>query len=178
MGDFESRSHALRQSGIDGDAMEQRKAVITRIEGENIWVRMTEAIGGCGRCDEPGGCRSGLNKSHQQGAPEYMLRDRNTWRVGQSVLIEVDAMAPLIAGLKFYGFPVVGLVVGALLGSALSHREGLSIFFGFLGLLCGYFFGRNWNLGRKVSFAPRIIDAAGVMPEISDIQCRAQDHSR
>ena len=36
----------------------QARARVLRVEDDPAWHEMSENAGGCGRCDEPGGCRS------------------------------------------------------------------------------------------------------------------------
>lgn len=99
-------------------------ARVQRIEAGRVWLRVSDNGGGCGRCDEPGGCRA-VQISHAFGKPadEFVLPAYGGARVGDRVRIRIPDGAPLKAALGSYGLGVVLLVAGAAAGTALASRE-------------------------------------------------------
>ncbi|ATE59774.1 Fis family transcriptional regulator [Thauera sinica] len=96
-------------------------ARVQRIEGDRLWLKVNDAGGGCGRCDEPGGCRS-VRIAHAFGrrADEFALPSYDGARVGDRVRISISDGAPLKAALCSYGLGAVLLVAGAAAGTALA----------------------------------------------------------
>ena len=94
-------------------------AHVERIEHGRAWLRLSSRGGGCGRCDEPGGCRS-VQLTHVLGAPRdlFALPTRPDIRVGDRVRITIPEGAPLQAALLGYGLGVLLLLIGAALGVA------------------------------------------------------------
>lgn len=84
--------------------MIEAPAEVIRAEGGRVWVRLSERQGGCGRCDEPGGCRS-MRITDTFGAPrqEFSLPDASDLVPGERVRITIPDGAPLSAALLSYG---------------------------------------------------------------------------
>ena len=143
----------------------QASAQVLRVETGRVWLRVSDSGGGCGRCDEPGGCRAvqitqafGLPKS------EFALPTSLSLKRGDKVLITIPDGAPLKAALSSYGLGVLLLVVGAALGSviagaaagdlgaAIGGGAGLTLTF----VLNRVFFrSRNWRAQLKMQLAPQ-----------------------
>lgn len=96
-------------------------AHVQRIEGGRMWLRVSDNGVGCGRCDEPGGCRS-VQISHAFGRPadEFVLPAYDGACVGDRVRIRIPDGAPLKAALGSYGLGAVLIVVGAAAGTAIA----------------------------------------------------------
>lgn len=143
--------------------MMQARARVLRAEGGQAWLRLTENTGGCGRCDEPGGCRS-VQITHAFGLPkdEFVLATELPLKTGDSVLITIPDGAPLRAALASYGLATVLLLAGAALGSALAEagQGDLHALTGALaGLALAWLFNRvlprsrKWRNGLRLELA-------------------------
>lgn len=101
-------------------------AEVLRTEGGLAWVRVTEVQGGCGRCDEPGGCRSvSLTQALGPGAREFALPNSIGVRPGDRVRVSMEDGAPLRAALASYGLAAVLVLAGAFLGGAIA--DGVAV---------------------------------------------------
>ncbi|MCC4117826.1 SoxR reducing system RseC family protein [Aromatoleum toluclasticum] len=102
--------------------MNEAQCVVERVEGGRAWVRLTERAGGCGRCDEPGGCRS-TGLAYVLKAPDEVFAVPNSIdvRPGELVRLRMHDGAPLRGALLGYGLSVGLLLIGAALGSALAE---------------------------------------------------------
>lgn len=96
------------------------QGVVSRVEGEHVWVEVSVS-GGCGRCHEAGGC-GGVNIARPFGKALRELRLRNDVDAspGDRVSVVVDDAVPLRAALLTYGAPVLGVLLGAALGTLLA----------------------------------------------------------
>lgn len=101
--------------------MIETRAVVTRSEGEYAYVEVNESAGGCGRCHEAGGCRNSL-LTDAFGAQRRVFRIANTLHAapGQAIVIGVEDRATLRAAVLAYGVPLVLLLAGASLGTAVA----------------------------------------------------------
>lgn len=96
------------------------EGVVRRIDGGDALVELTAPQGGCGRCDEPGGCRSGiLARPLGQPCREFRLRNAIGARVGDRVVVRLQDGAVARSALAAYGLPVLGLLAGAAAGVTL-----------------------------------------------------------
>jgi sigma-E factor negative regulatory protein RseC len=92
--------------------MMQARATVLRVERGHVWLRLEDRPGGCGRCDEPGGCRSTrLTDVFKSSGELIRLPDSLGSRVGDGVTIGVPDGAPLRAALLCYVLPL-GLMLG------------------------------------------------------------------
>ncbi|MEW5889985.1 MAG: SoxR reducing system RseC family protein [Pseudomonadota bacterium] len=126
--------------------MIETRAVVTRSEGEDAYVEVNESAGGCGHCDEAGGCRSSL-LGDAFGAQRRVFRIANTLHVvaGQSVVIGTEDYATLRAAVLAYGVPLVLLLTGAGLGTAIApavHADLAAAGGALAGLLGGFALAR------------------------------------
>lgn len=111
--------------------------VVRRLEGAYAWVDVSVAQG-CGRCSEPGGC-GGVNIAKPLGASRQVLRVANDAGavVGEQVGVVIDDGLPLKAALRAYAAPVLGVLVGAALGTALAPAGSVDLIAGAGALLGG-----------------------------------------
>lgn len=99
--------------------------VVTRIEGDEAVVELQARAGGCGRCDEPGGCRSGLlSDPFRQQCREYRVENSLGVAPGERVLLRIEDGRAWRAALLAYLMPALLLIGGAAAGRALF--QGLS----------------------------------------------------
>ncbi|HQX05562.1 MAG TPA: SoxR reducing system RseC family protein [Zoogloea sp.] len=96
------------------------RGVVSRVEGAYAWVDVSVS-GGCGRCHEAGGC-GGVNIARPFGQARRELRLLNEIDAlpGDPVGVFVDDAVPLRAALFTYGGPILGVLVGAALGTVLA----------------------------------------------------------
>jgi len=109
--------------------MIEANGVVTRLEDGDAWVRVDRSSGGCGRCDEPGGCRSiGLAYALKTPDEEFRLPNRIAAGVGDGVRIRIDERMPLRSAFATYGLGVVLLIAGAAIGHSLAPAAGEDLF--------------------------------------------------
>ncbi len=101
--------------------MIEARATVLRVAGERAWIRVSDRPGGCGRCDEPGGCRS-TKIAYALKAPNKVFSVPNhiAAGVGDEVLVRIEDGAPLRGALASYGLGACLLLVGAILGHAVA----------------------------------------------------------
>lgn len=96
-------------------------AVVERTDGTYAWVRIEARSGGCGRCDEPGGCRSS-GIAYAFSAPKTLFRLQNEIgaHVGDAVQLRMTEGAALRGALLSYGLGAALLILGAALGHGMA----------------------------------------------------------
>lgn len=99
--------------------MIEAAAVVERLDGGHAWVRVQGRSGGCGRCDEPGGCRS-AGIAYAFNAPKTLFKvpNRIGAQAGDAVQLRMQDGVPLRGALLSYGLGVALLVAGAAIGHA------------------------------------------------------------
>jgi len=113
--------------------MIEARAVVTRAEAGEAWVRVSDRADGCGRCDEPGGCRgTGLAYAFRSPKQVFRLPNRIEAMPGDRVRIRIEDGAPLRGALFAYGLGACLLVCGAAVGTV-TASGGQSDLFGLLG---------------------------------------------
>jgi len=114
-------------------------AIVTCIEGEHALIEVQPAVSGCGRCNEAGGCASGLlNRAlGPKQPPIYRVANRIGARVGDSVAVTVPEGAVLRAAVLAYLLPVLLVIAGAALGMALAATDIAAL----VGAVAGLTFG-------------------------------------
>lgn len=143
--------------------MIETPAEVIRVAGGRVWVRLSERQGGCGRCDEPGGCRS-MRITDTFGKPDdvFSLESDLGVRVGERVRIAIVEGAPLRAALLSYGLAAVMMLVGAGVGTLLVPVQTDAA--AALGMVAGLVFSyvvnrllarsRNWRKGLNMTLLP------------------------
>jgi len=97
--------------------MIENKAVVVRAGEGKAWVRLLEYHGGCGRCDEPGGCHAPrLAEMFQGSGRTFAVDDPLGLRVNERVRVLIDEGMPLRAALASYGLGTALALGGAALG--------------------------------------------------------------
>lgn len=133
----------------------QAFATVLRVDAARAWLKLSDAGGGCGRCDEPGGCRS-VQITQAFGLPrgEFALPAVAGVQAGDRVVITIPDGAPLQAALASYGLAVVLLLAGAALGSLLGGSDLAAAVGAGLGL--GLTVVLNWLLARSRNWRVRL----------------------
>ena len=142
----------------------QARARILRVENDMAWLELAGVAGGCGRCDEPGGCRS-MQLAHAFGGAEKVFALPLSFPVkpGDQVVISIPDGAPLTAALAAYGLATVLLLAGAAVGSLLGG-DGRADLYGLVGGVAGLALAwsinralprsRNWRHRLRMELAP------------------------
>lgn len=114
--------------------MIEASALVVATAGDRMTVRVSDRPGGCGRCDEPGGCRS-AKLVHAMGEPNAMFDVPNpiSARVGERVMIRIEDGAPLRGALASYGLGTLFLLLGAVVGHVVGGDDLCTL----LGVLSG-----------------------------------------
>jgi sigma-E factor negative regulatory protein RseC len=101
--------------------IEARAEVVRRDAGSGrVWLRLREHPGGCGRCDQPGGCHATrITDIFKGAAREFVFEDALGLVAGERVKIVIDEAAPLRAALASYGLGTALLLLGAAAGKLL-----------------------------------------------------------
>lgn len=118
--------------------MIEASAIVLAVEGERVRVRVSDRPGGCGRCDEPGGCKS-AKLAYALGAPkeEFVLPNAVGARVGDRVVILMRDGSALRGALLSYGLASCLLLGGAALGHVMAgpgQEDGFAIVGAVVGL--------------------------------------------
>ncbi|MDR2031717.1 MAG: SoxR reducing system RseC family protein [Azoarcus sp.] len=93
------------------------RAVVVRVGDGKIWARLTEHQGGCGHCDEPGGCHAPrFAEMFKGGERVFSVDDPLGLCVGERVKVLIDEGLPLRAAMASYGLGTALVLAGALLG--------------------------------------------------------------
>ncbi|CAI09238.1 hypothetical protein, INTERPRO suggestion: probable positive regulator of sigma(E) [Aromatoleum aromaticum EbN1] len=133
-------------------------------------MRIDDRPGGCGRCDEPGGCRStGLAYALKAPDKVFRLPNRIGAEAGDAVRLRIDDAAPLRGALLGYGLGVVLLIAGAALGTGLA-AEGQGDLFALTGGLGGL--AAAVGLNRFVLRSSRLREAFDVEMVHEPASCR------
>lgn len=148
------------------------KGVVLRVEEGYAWVDVSIAQG-CGRCQEPGGC-GGVNIARPFGSASQSVRVCNDIdaRPGEPVGVLVEDGLPLRGAMLVYGFPVLGLMAGAALGTAVasagSSADLPALVGGVAGCLVAILLGRRRAGGAKGADLPLRLERASVS---SSVEC-------
>ena len=122
-------------------------AIVTRIEGDIALVEAAAAGTGCGRCNEAGGCASGLLAQTLRPERMYRLPNHIGAAVGDRVVVSVAEGAVLRAALLAYLLPLSLLMAGAALGTVMMHDDVVALAGAAIGLAAGLTLLR-WNQRR------------------------------
>lgn len=136
------------------------EAVVMRVEGSLAWVKVSPDGAGCGRCHEPGGCRTEM-LSDMLGARcrEYAVDNGLHAGTGARVAIEVADGLPLRAAAWAYGLPLLALLVGAAVGRWLLATDVGSAVGAGLGMLLAWVaVGRHGRQAARGDWKPRLVE--------------------
>lgn len=128
-------------------------AIVVKVADGRAWVRVTDRQEGCGRCDEPGGCRSvKLAYAIRPPASEFSLPDTLGVAVGDEVVLRMQDGSPLRGALASYGLGAALLVVGAALGQQFgtsAQADAFALVGAMLGLSLAYGVNRMLHRSRR-----------------------------
>lgn len=144
--------------------MIEAPAEVVRVEQGRVWVRLSEREGGCGRCNEPGGCRS-MRITDAFGKPTdvFALASPLAVQAGDRVKIGIPEGGPLRAALLSYGLGAVLVLACAAAGKLLVGGAAPDVGAG-IGMLAGLILAlavnrvlarsRNWRKGLGMILLP------------------------
>lgn len=103
----------------------ENRGIVTQVEGSYALVEVRPVSGGCGRCHEVGGCGSHLlNEAlRPQSLSIYRLANDIGVKVGDVVMLEIAEGAVLRVALLAYLLPILLLIAGAAIGTALHDND-------------------------------------------------------
>lgn len=141
--------------------MIEASAVVLALEGDRARVRVVDRPGGCGRCDEPGGCRS-AKLAYALGQPneEFVVPNPVGAKVGERVVILLRDGSALRGALLSYGLGACLLLGGAAVGHVIAgqgHEDGFALIGGVTGLLITLginrllYRSRNWRAAFAIN---------------------------
>ncbi len=117
---------------------------VARTDGASAVVEIDSEGGGCGRCDLPGGCRSGiLTQMFRKPCREFSVTNDIGAQEGDRVLVSIEHGTLSVLSLIVYGLPVISMLVGAFLGQRFasnpigSEDQLAPILCGLIGLFVG-----------------------------------------
>ncbi len=101
----------------------------------------------CGSCSLKSGCgQSTLNKMTANRCLELDIENTLGARPGDEVFIAIPEQGLISASLRVYLFPLVLLILGAVIGDLLSSgQESVSMICALTGLLLGFFWARAYS---------------------------------
>ena len=112
-------------------------AIVERIDGNDAWVRLRARSGGCGRCDEPGGCGSAkLGNVFWNPTTLFRVSNRAAAQVGEIVILQLDEAGGFRGAMVGYGLAIVFLLAGAACGTFLAS-SGAEDLYALVGLIAG-----------------------------------------
>lgn len=101
--------------------MIEARAVVVRVADGQARLRVLDRQDGCGRCDEPGGCRSvRLAYAIRSPRSEFDLPDTLGVAIGEEIVLRMQDGSPLRGALASYGIGAFLLLAGAALGQTLA----------------------------------------------------------
>lgn len=117
------------------------RGIVRAIEGQEAIIEVEQ--GGCGRCHEKGGCGGQqLTQMFCSGPKTYRADNPGGARVGDNVQVAVAAGAMRRSANLAYGFPVLGLLLGAGVGMPLAGDPG-AMLGGVAGMFLAWLFARR-----------------------------------
>lgn len=130
--------------------MIEARAVVVSVADGQARVRVIDRQEGCGRCDEPGGCRSvKLAYAIRPPASEFSLPDTLGVSVGDEVALCLPDGASLRGALVSYGLGAVALIAGAGLGQVLGGTDSWALGGAVAGLLAAFVLNRVLHRSRR-----------------------------
>jgi len=136
------------------------EAIVTRRDAQGTFVR-TGGVGGCGRCDEAGGCRTDiLGQMFGPRCKEYEVDNLVEAQPGNQVAVDIPDGIPLRAALLAYVWPLACMFGFATLAWLFVGSELAVIVASAAGLVCSIL------LLRSQKHAPAV---QGMRPKLVDI---------
>ena len=139
--------------------MPTEEGVVTKLDSDTVWVT-TMKTGACESCAAKSSCTA------MGGGKEMEVEAINTAgaKVGQKVVISFDTSPLLKATFLLYMFPIILLLIGALIGDKMAPyfnvgASALSVITGFLlfGLAMLFVISKGNKLAKKDEYRPKVV---------------------
>jgi sigma-E factor negative regulatory protein RseC len=145
--------------------MIEESGEIIACEGEYAWVE-TQRKSACGSCSVNKGCGTGaLSKMYGDKFSRVKALNPISAHQGEVVILGLAEEALVRGSLMMYGVPLVGLILGAVLGvaiaesMALESSDGVTALLGIAGLALGFYVVRLFNqrVARDERYQPVVL---------------------
>ncbi len=144
---------------------EQIETVATVVSVDRGWARLTaERRSACSTCSSASGCgTAALSGLFSNRPADIYIRDNFEARPGEQVVIAMGGGQLVLASLLVYFVPLVGLVGGAVVGSALGLGDLAAALMALLGLVGGFAIARRKGSGGSAAqaYAPVFVRRLG-----------------
>lgn len=127
-------------------------AKVVKQQSQATWVESLTSQG-CETCRVKQGCSAGLFQKWFAHKPVRLeVENKLNALEGEEVFIAIDEVLLLKSSFALYFIPVMGLLLGSVLGYVLdtaffiSEQEILAISGGIVGLIGGFFTGRRYSI--------------------------------
>ena len=130
----------------------QTNRVVTKTSSKGLSEVLTERRSACGGCQTTQGCNTCLSTAKIKAKVHNPIGAQT----GDLVEIQMDNQAIWQGAMILYGFPLMGLIVGAIVGASVdvqwfAGESTLSVLAGLAGLilglaLAGFSFSKSWYL--------------------------------
>lgn len=129
--------------------IEARARVLAAADGR-ARVRVIDREEGCGRCDEPGGCRSiKLAYAIRPARSEFDVPDEIGVAAGDEVVLRMADGSALRGALAGYGLGAVLMLAGAMAGLAIGGGDGAAVLGAAAGLTLAFVLNRVLHRSRR-----------------------------
>ncbi len=106
--------------------MSQCSARVLSTDADHVWVEISPREIGCGNCDQPGGCQSGLFSLDRR-SRRYRVANTIGAKDGDQVDLVVPDYSLVRISMMVYGFPTLLLIACAVVGQAFAGNTGAVI---------------------------------------------------
>lgn len=125
--------------------MIEQAGIVVRVDGERAWVE-TERRSSCGDCSAQAGCGHALlGKTFGRRFTEVQVVNKADLKPGECVILGVREDALLKSSFAVYLIPLLGLLLGALVGA--TAVPGMGDLAALLGGVAGFVAGLWWVRG-------------------------------
>ena len=105
----------------------------------------------CPACQELGRCRSDwLRRKSAHQTFEIPIYEPILVNAGDVVFLEIDEQALTTQMIKFYGLPLLGLIIAITVGQLEGWSEVIQALTAVVGLGLGWLFSRHWTRGFQI----------------------------
>lgn len=134
--------------------MNQEIVEVVEIGEGGVWVEGIQRSA-CGSCSARAGC--GQHTLSKLGRPVRLwVETHDAYSLGNQVVLALPEGSLAFSALSLYGLPLIGLVIGAVLGNQ-GGSEAQSMMAGMLGLVIGLGAARLFARRNKDDWQPTIV---------------------
>lgn len=145
--------------------MNQEVVQVVGTGDDGIWVEGVQQSA-CGSCSARSGC--GQHTLSKLGRPVRLwVNTKDRFTVGEQVTISLPSGSLALSALGIYGLPLVGLIIGAVLGFQ-GGSEPQSVMAGGLGLVLGLVAARGLGNRMQQQWQPVVLKRQIIKTGVSD----------